>query len=247
MPGDAVTGLMGKHPGYGDFIATGISTQTEAALTGWLDPVLAALRDQLGNDWAGFWDSAQDLRFWIGRGIFGRTLAGVMRPSRDRVGRRYPLLILAEAVAVPPPVRDPDQGLWRALATHLDRMQPGQGARALLVGLPGGFPAETPEAAAAGPTIWAHRPDGDLAALLAAAGPVEAARAELSRSHFWAPATPGRAAVWLAETGLPGAGALGWLLAGMPAEDAAPAAPTGLQYGGAEPPDPAQEGPQDAP
>lgn len=216
----AVVGLIGKHPGYGDFLHAGLSPALAEALSQWLDSSLAGLRDQLGNDWAGFWDGAQDLRFWIGRAVLGRTLAGVLRPSRDKVGRRYPLLLLAEGAALGSPLESPDQAPWQALADHLDAMRPGQGAAALLQGLMADFLAEPGDSADIAPqpqaqVIWAHRVDGDLAGLLAAAGPADRDRAALGRSYWWAPAGPGRAACWLGVPGLPDAAALGWALAGV--------------------------------
>lgn len=214
---EASLGLIGKHPGYGDFLRTGLSATLADALSDWLDRTLAAQRDTMGNDWPPFWDAGQDLRFWIGRGVLGRTLAGVMRPSQDRVGRRYPLLLLSEGAAVAAPVVDPAQGLWDSLAAHLDRMEPGQGAKALLAGLSIVLDSEDAASAASGPTVWAHHPEGDLAALLRAAAPVDAQRALLMRSYWWAPASAGRAAVWLGCHGLPDPMSLAWLVAGVAA------------------------------
>lgn len=214
---EASIGVIGKHPGYGDFLRAGLGAPVADGLSDWLDRTLAAQRDAMGNDWPAFWDAAQDLRFWIGRAVLGRTLAGVLRPSRDRVGRRYPLLLLCEGAAVPAPVEDPAQDLWDDLALHLQQMAPGHGAQALLQGLSVAVQAEDAAVLAAGPTLWAHRPDGDLGALLRAAAPVDAGRALLMRSYWWAPAQAGRAAVWLGCHGLPDASSLGWLLAGMPA------------------------------
>ena len=212
------TGVLGKHPSYGDFLRAGLSEKTVDALSAWLDRSLAALRDDMGNGWAEFWDGAQDLRFWVGRGVVGRTLAGVLRPSQDRVGRRYPLILLLEGAAVPAPVIDPDQLVWDSLANHLNIMRAGDGARALLDGLMPPAVAEDALTAGLGPTIWAHHPEGDLGALLQAVAGVDAERACLTRSYWWAPRTSGRAAVWLGCPGLPEVSALAWLLSGIPAD-----------------------------
>ena len=211
-------GVLGKHPSYGDFLRAGLTEQTADAVSAWLDQSLAALRDDLGNDWAGFWDAAQDLRFWIGRGVMGRTLVGVLRPSRDRVGRRYPLILMLEGAAVPPPVMDTEQAIWDSLASHLDAMTPGKGARALLDGLAPPAMAEDVITASIGPTIWAHHPEGDLEALLRAAASADAERACLTRSYWWSPGSSDRTAVWLGCPGLPGMAALAWLLAGVAAD-----------------------------
>lgn len=214
---DATIGLIGKHPGYGDFLRTGLSVPVADALSDWLDRTLSDQRDAMGNDWPRFWDAGQDLRFWVGRGVLGRTLAGVLRPSRDRVGRRYPLLLLTEGAVMPAPVEDPAQAFWDRLAAHLDRMEAGQGAMALLEGLSIVLDSEDATTAASGPTIWAHHPAGDLDALLQAAAPEDARRALLMRSYWWAPGQAGQAAVWLGCQGLPDAMSLGWLLAGVAA------------------------------
>lgn len=214
----APVGLFGKHPGYGDFLRAGLSEPVADAMSRWLDGTLAALRDEMGNDWAAFWDGAQELRFWVGRAVLGRTLAGILRPSQDRVGRRYPLVLMVEGAAAAAPVVDPDQGLWDGLAAHMQRMQPGQGGKALLDGLTLTPPAEDPLSAATGPTLWAHHPEADLGALLRSAAAVDADRAMLTRSYWWATGGAGRAAVWLGCPGLPEAPALGWLLAGVPGE-----------------------------
>ncbi|MGH1369548.1 MAG: type VI secretion system-associated protein TagF [Maritimibacter sp.] len=223
----ATLGLMGKHPGYGDFLKTGISDDIAEALTAWLDPVLMSLRDEMADNWAPFWDGAQDLRFWVGRAVLGRTLVGVLRPWRDRVGRRYPLLLIAESAAVLPPVLAPkDQAPWEALHAHLHAMTPGQGAKALLDGLKAPIPREDEVTAGTGPTVWAHHPEGDLAQLLESAAPVDADRAQLARSYWWATGGAGRSSVWMGTPGLPQAPALGWLLAGVPSaapeEESAP-------------------------
>lgn len=210
-------GLMGKHPEYGDFLQAGFSEPLIRGLEQWLDTVLPPMRDTLGNDWAGFWDGGQDLRFWIGRAVLGRTLVGVFRPWRDRAGRRYPFILAAEAADVAAPVVDPDQAPWDRFTAHFEVMQPGQGGVALLNNLQLILPAEDEAAANIGPTLWAHHPDGNLDALLHSAAQPDAERARLNRSYWWAPATMGRSATWLGCPGLPGAQALIWLLTGVPA------------------------------
>lgn len=218
----AKPGLLGKHPGYGDFLQTNVDEPLAEAISGWLDHTLSALRDAQGQGWAPFWDGAQDLRFWVGRAVLGRTVVGILRPSADRVGRRYPLVILLAGADVPPPQDTPDdQDVWDQLAAQLEVMEPGQGARALLAGFAPDVDAEDAETAALGPTIWAHHPEADIAKLLAAAGPADAARATVTRSYWWATGGETRAATWLGCAGLPDAGALGWALAGVQREEAA--------------------------
>lgn len=209
----ASLGILGKHPGFGDFLSHGISETARQGLDGWLTACLPPLRDRLGEGWEPFWDNAPVLRFWIGRALAGRTLVGVLRPWHDRVGRRFPLILLAEGAALAPPVLEGDQGFHAALEAHLDRAVPGEGARSLLDGFdPALLPAAETEAdLAEGPTVWAQRGDGDLVRLLAEAAPVDHARAATGRSYWW---TEGPRAIWLAQAGMPGADAMGWLLGG---------------------------------
>lgn len=205
----------------------GLSDPIAGGLEGWLDRTLAEVRDTTGDGWPDFRAHAQDLRFWVRRAVLGRSLIGVLHPLQDRSGRRYPLVLAAEGVALPAPIVDGDQTSYIALARHLDTMQPGQGAAVLLSGLTLNLPGETAQDALSGPTLWAHHPTGDLDALLRSAGPVDAARSMLLRSYWWAPGMPatedtsGHAAVWLGCPGLPGAQALGWLLTGVAPEEAA--------------------------
>lgn len=216
-------GVMGKHPGFGDFVRAGVSDHVADGLDAWASATLQTVRTDLGDGWEPFWDSAQTLRFWMGRALFGRTLAGVVRPSRDKVGRRYPLFLLIEGAAISPPMIAPDPWLFDALEAHLNSVLPGPGASSLLIGtdqLVAAFSPEDPENSS---ILWAHRADGDLASLLADAAGVDHAQAAQGRSYWWAPPrhAPGNA-VWLGMDGLPAAPSLGWLLAGGPAAAAAP-------------------------
>ncbi|RYG91416.1 type VI secretion system-associated protein TagF [Loktanella sp. IMCC34160] len=212
-------GIMGKHPGFGDFLRHGISDPVAEGLSKWLDGSLHRLRTELGDNWHDFWDRSITLRFWIGRSLSGATLAGILVPSRDKVGRRFPFILLAEGIDQRAPVADPDQGLYDAFEAHHASMQPGTtGAASLLDGFDPvalGIKPESEDQRAEGPLIWAHHPDGDLDALLRAAGPVDATRGATTRSYWWAPArTEAAPAIWLGQAGLPDAAGLGWLLSG---------------------------------
>lgn len=212
----ASLGILGKHPGFGDFLSHGLTEATRQGLDTWLTSCLPPLRDRLGAGWDAYWDSAPILRFWVGRALAGRTLAGVFKTSCDRVGRRFPLLLLTEGAALAAPVLDPTQALYAALEAQFDRMTPGDGARSLLLGMDISHlpPAESEADLAEGPTVWAQRGDGDLAALLAEAAPVDCARATTARSYWWSERGRAGQALWLAQPGMPGAEALGWLLGG---------------------------------
>lgn len=220
MSETAHIGLMGKHPGYGDFLRWGLSEEIIDRLMKWSDTVLPPLRDQMDQEWGPFWDNAQDLRFWIGRAVLGKTLVGVMRPSRDKVGRRFPLFIMSEGASVAAPLASSDQTPWEGIEAHMSQMQAGQGARALLDGAVVAIEPEDDDLASVGPTLWAHHPEGNLDALLRKAAEVDVYRAQLTRSYWWTQGSEARAPVWLGCPGMPDHSALGWLLGGVAAKAA---------------------------
>jgi len=213
MTASAQIGVMGKHPGFGDFVQSGFSKPVHNALQRWLDTTLTQVRETTEGDWTRWWDGTQALRFWIGRDVLGVTLAGVLMPSRDKVGRLYPLILAAENVALPVP-QGGDQETWEGFEAHMAAMTPGRGGASLLDGLTMDLPAEDESHHSLGHTIWAHHPEGDLDALLRAAAKADPARAALRRSYWWSAGDETHLPVWLGCDGLPNAGALGWLLAG---------------------------------
>ena len=225
----ATLALFGKHPGLGDFVQRGLTADEAQGLAGWLDPCLAAARAQAGDDWEALWDSARGLRFWWGRVLTGRTVAGILLPSRDKVGRRYPLILSLGGAAVPSPMAATDQRLWQRMEALTERLEPGGGGLSGLapdmLGLDDlGIADEPPEALRDGAVVWAHRPGGNVVALLEEARPVDACRAATARTYWWHPGRDGGPAAFLGLNGWPDAGALCWLLAsGRPAAELAPA------------------------
>lgn len=216
-------GIFGKHPGYGDFVRAGLTEAVVKSLGDWLEAVLPDVRDQVGEHWPDYWDAAQDVRFWMGPSILNKTICGVLRPSRDKVGRRFPLVLAVEGVSMTAPLGETcDQTPWDGMVAHLDQMTPGQGGMALLEELSISFAAEDLETFDTGTSLWAHRSDRNLGALLRDAEEADAKRAQLARSYWWTTGTDdangARAAAWLGCQGLPGPHALGWLLGGVAAE-----------------------------
>lgn len=210
----AAAGIYGKHPGFGDFISAGLPVVAERHLLPWLTSLLAETRDGLAGEWEPVWDAALPIRFWIGGGIWGGPhLQGVARPSRDRVGRRFPLIAVAETMAAPPMV-EPDQGFYLAAEAELaaDLTTPADLCDRLARVVDGGEIAD-----AASPTFWAANPALDVVDLLAQLDATDRLRAVAARSYWWQAAGEGRASAVLASDGLPRAGELAWLLAGVPA------------------------------
>ena len=84
--------LFGKLPAHGDFVARGLSAEARDALDMWLSEGLAASRDALGPDFDDLYDRAPPWRFVLPED----GVAGVLVPSMDRAGRRYPLWLAVE-------------------------------------------------------------------------------------------------------------------------------------------------------
>lgn len=187
-------------------------------LEAWVQDVMPEARAMLGGAWDGVWDTAPDLRFWIGPDVLGAPLCGLWRASVDRVGRRYPLMLGLTGVVTPPPVHAAhDPGPYMALAADLDAMADqtaGQGGVQSLIGgctvaTPDGTPYDEGEAG----MLWGMRGDDDLARLFADAAEADAYCAQYGRSHWWHEGARDREAGWLSVNGLPDAKALRWLLA----------------------------------
>lgn len=102
-----LTGLFGKVPAHGDFVRRGLPTSFVAPWDAWLQRGMEAARDRLGPRWAELWDNAPPWRFILPPGACGpNAVAGVMLPSQDMVGRRFPITLaalLAEDEPAPSP------------------------------------------------------------------------------------------------------------------------------------------------
>lgn len=202
--------LFGKHPAFGDFLTRRLEQPFLGQLEHWLDAALTQARDSLGEVWQSLFDNARPLRFWLGSDLTGQgALAGVMIPSRDKVGRRFPLLILAPADLTPPTMA-PDQSLHDRLTADLGRV---------LAADPAAFSASPAPLAQtvvpAASVFWATNPVADAAGLLAATAEVDHQRASQSRSYWWCDADQTRSAAVYASTGYPDGSALAWLWTGV--------------------------------
>ncbi|MBY0330205.1 MAG: type VI secretion system-associated protein TagF [Acetobacteraceae bacterium] len=155
-------GLLGKLPAHGDFIRRGsLPAGFCAAWDAWLQDGFAAARAAIGEErWAAVWDAAPAWRFALPPGACGPdAAAGVMLPSRDAVGRRYPLTLAA--VREEPFVAWP--AAWFAALEGVARTAfvSGQDADAVAALLPGpdvpsaGMPATDAPAADPLAAFWA--------------------------------------------------------------------------------------------
>ncbi len=220
-------GLYGKHPAFGDFLTAGLDPQAQAALENWLAQVMPQIRDGWGEHWGPAFDASPVIRFWYGSDVVGMSgpLCGVMAPSRDKVGRRFPLIAAVSGAAIAAPVADGDQSIYEAMLAAMSSFAQLDGGAAGLARdldaavaplVPG--PSDPIE-----PGFWAARADGDLARLWADVGPVDHARAAALRSYLWCEG-PGGGAVHVTR-GLPGPEVLAWLMTDAVRPTAPPAAP----------------------
>ncbi|WP_179381052.1 type VI secretion system-associated protein TagF [Jannaschia marina] len=199
-------GWFGKHPAYGDFVSRRVSEPVRDALQDWLDGALGLWRAEVGDDaWRAGFDAAPVVRFWIGALILGQGRSGVMVPARDKVGRRYPLLLLTAGSPVPPPL-DPDQAPYdvlaeRAAAVLSDPETPAGGD---------GMPEAVDD------ILWATNDGAEAGTLLSDIAAEDMCRAAQMRSYWWTVPEPGSAAQVISATGLPDGATLAWLMTGVP-------------------------------
>jgi type VI secretion system protein ImpM len=107
MTEPSYAGLFGKLPARGDFVRSGLPGHFVAPWDAWLQLGLAASRERLGAEWLPAWLEAPVWRFALAPGLCGADAAlGVMLPSVDRVGRYFPLTLVA-LFSPGPKVRDP--------------------------------------------------------------------------------------------------------------------------------------------
>lgn len=90
-------GFYGKLPSHGDFLRRRVSDPFVGVWDGWLQECLAASRAELGERWLDIYLTSPAWRFACAPGACGaKAVLGVMVPSVDRVGRYFPLTLVAE-------------------------------------------------------------------------------------------------------------------------------------------------------
>ena len=89
-------GLYGKLPSHGDFLRRRASDAFVAAWDTWLQHCMTASRAALASRWLDVYLTSPVWRFACAPGVAGAApVVGVMAPSVDRVGRYFPLTIVA--------------------------------------------------------------------------------------------------------------------------------------------------------
>ncbi len=93
-------GAFGKMPSVGDFFRLNPPAGFVPVWDDWLQRSLLSGRSSLGADWDRYYMSAPIWRFSLSAGLAGTAaVIGVMMPSVDRVGRQFPLTLMAPATA----------------------------------------------------------------------------------------------------------------------------------------------------
>ncbi len=97
--GDVMTagfGAFGKIPSVGDFFRINVPAGFVAAWDAWIQNGMLAAQGALGGSWDAHYMSAPIWRFCLSPGLAGpQKVMGVLMPSVDRVGRRFPLTLMA--------------------------------------------------------------------------------------------------------------------------------------------------------
>jgi len=93
-----VSGFYGKLPSHGDFLQRGVSDDFVNHWDAWLQDGMARSRSELGEEaWLDVFLTSPLWRFALASGVVGGPVwAGILLPSVDRVGRYFPLTIVAE-------------------------------------------------------------------------------------------------------------------------------------------------------
>jgi type VI secretion system protein ImpM len=95
-------GFFGKLPSHGDFVTRRLPHAVRLCFDSWLQGGLVQSRIDLGEGWLPTWLSSPLWRFVVGAGVCGeQAWLGVMMPSHDRVGRCFPLVLMAPGDGTP--------------------------------------------------------------------------------------------------------------------------------------------------
>jgi type VI secretion system protein ImpM len=95
-------GFFGKVRSHGDFVGRRLPPEVRDCFDRWLQAGLVRSKEDLGDEWLPVWLSSPLWRFVVAAGVCGeQAWAGVMMPSHDRVGRCFPLLLMAGVDGTP--------------------------------------------------------------------------------------------------------------------------------------------------
>lgn len=96
MNGQELIGVYGKIPSHGDFINQNLPRDFLDVWDRWLQQSILASQEVLGKEWLAHFLISPVWRFVLPTGCTNQqSWAGIMLPSVDRVGRYYPLTLVA--------------------------------------------------------------------------------------------------------------------------------------------------------
>src|SRR5262245_12944941 len=97
MSGAVGIGFYGKLPSHGDFLRRRVSDAFVGVWDGWLQECIAASRASLAERWLDVYLTSPAWRFSAAAGACGPApVVGVIAPSVDKVGRYFPLTVVAQ-------------------------------------------------------------------------------------------------------------------------------------------------------
>lgn len=100
-------GAFGKIPTIGDFFRLGPPPGFVSVWDDWVQRTILAGQTTLGTEWDDHYMSAPIWRFTLSAGLAGtHKIIGVFMPSVDRVGRRFPLTLMAAVATSGSPASD---------------------------------------------------------------------------------------------------------------------------------------------
>ena len=94
------SGFFGKLPSNGDFVSRRLPREFLDLWDHWLQRCIAESKASLGDDWLNAYLTSPIWRFAIAKEVCGdEAIHGVLMPSVDKVGRYFPLSIIAPSPA----------------------------------------------------------------------------------------------------------------------------------------------------
>lgn len=208
----AAPGFFGKLPSEGDFVRRRIAGDVLAPFEAWLEAGLRASRAALGEAWLDAFLTAPVWRFVLSGGVCGPSpAAGLLMPSVDRIGRHYPLALVAPLPPGAAAAAALHLGWWEAAESALlAGLDPALGLDAFDAGLAALPPAEA--GPAPGASLSVALPPARAAEALAAL--LDALAAPLGPYSLWW--RDGEAPGWRLHAGLPVADDFARLLRPVP-------------------------------
>ncbi|MEI8394315.1 MAG: type VI secretion system-associated protein TagF [Rhodospirillaceae bacterium] len=231
-PGRVRTGYFGKLPARRDFVTANLPRVVTETWLGWVEDGLVRSRELIGEDWLGCYLNQPVWRFALSGGLCGAgAVAGVMVPNLDRVGRHFPLTIMALLPAdTAPAVIAVALAEWYRAAEvlALSSLEAGflfedfeRRVEALVLEFPAVIPMAKPSETAwmsisgqANGWQWASDAQGDPARVFAGLFDQAVARSVTSYSLWWSVGSDVIPPALTAHRGLPGANAFTALVDG---------------------------------